>query len=177
MRYFHTAAFRRAYQALDPSRQHRADRSLRFEPAWEIESYFNEASFCYSGRQDVSAAHQLGQAYMAQQRWDDAQRVYQDLPAKAAEPWAKRQAVRQLAMIASQQHTLEPMLAEVETRVAKDPSDLMAYWQLIEGYTIGGKEDPNLKAQLAQAQQRVQAAASAASPDASAAKPAKKKRR
>lgn len=29
MRYFHTAAFKRAYHALDPSRQHRVDRALR----------------------------------------------------------------------------------------------------------------------------------------------------
>ena len=29
MRYFQTAAFRRAYRALDPARQHRADRALR----------------------------------------------------------------------------------------------------------------------------------------------------
>jgi len=29
MRYFHTAAFRRAYQALDPPRQHRVDRALQ----------------------------------------------------------------------------------------------------------------------------------------------------
>jgi hypothetical protein len=29
MRYFHTAAFKRAYQALDPARRHRVDRALR----------------------------------------------------------------------------------------------------------------------------------------------------
>lgn len=29
MRYFRTAAFRRAYQALDPSRRHRVDRALQ----------------------------------------------------------------------------------------------------------------------------------------------------
>lgn len=28
MRYFHTAAFQRAYRALDPSRRHRVDRAL-----------------------------------------------------------------------------------------------------------------------------------------------------
>lgn len=28
MRYFHTAAFKRAYRALDPPRQHRVDRAL-----------------------------------------------------------------------------------------------------------------------------------------------------
>ena len=29
MRYFHTAAFKRAYHALNPPRQHRVDRALR----------------------------------------------------------------------------------------------------------------------------------------------------
>ena len=29
MRYFHTAAFKRSYQALDPTRQHRVDRALQ----------------------------------------------------------------------------------------------------------------------------------------------------
>lgn len=29
MRYFHTAAFKRAYQALDPSRRHRVEKALR----------------------------------------------------------------------------------------------------------------------------------------------------
>ena len=91
--------------------------------------------------QDVGILQQVGQLYLANQQWDHAQELYEELLRSAKEPWVQRDAGRQLVSIAMQQKTLEAFLARVTAGLAKNPADLNAHWQLIEGYSMAGEPE------------------------------------
>jgi len=90
---------------------------------------------------ELGFVQQLGQAYINNKKLDEAKQVYEKLISAVKEPWIKRDAGRQLLNIAQQQKNLDALLTSIEASLAKNASDLNAYWQLIEGYAMNGKND------------------------------------